>query len=103
MRHFRPDELMRFIESLDTHVSGPRRLVLIDAAAASLAYGVTRVTTDIGTISDITDLEEALRLARLKPIVSTLSCPMLLEERSLPLLPSRLPPGFSTGVRDPID
>src|SRR2546425_13269203 len=65
MRHFRPDELMRFLESLDKHLSRPRRLILIGGAAASLAYGVTRVTTDIDTIYDIADLEEALRLARL--------------------------------------
>lgn len=65
MRKFRRDELTRFLESLDKHLSGPRRIILIGGAAASLAYGITRVTTDIDTINDISDLEPALQLARL--------------------------------------
>jgi len=64
MRKFRRDELRLFLGSLDKHLSGPRRIILIGGAAASLAYGISRVTTDIDTISDITDLEAALDLAR---------------------------------------
>ena len=64
MRKFRRDELTRFLESLDTHLTEARRLVLIGGAAASLAYGIKRVTTDIDTIDDTADLEEALQLAR---------------------------------------
>jgi hypothetical protein len=64
MRKFRRDELRRFLTSLDQHLSGTRSIILIGGAAASLAYGISRVTTDIDTISDITDLEEALHLAR---------------------------------------
>ena len=66
MRTFHRDELTRFLESLDRHLPGPRRVNLIGGAAASLAYGVSRATTDIDTIGDIADLEEALRLARLE-------------------------------------
>ena len=64
MRKFRRDELTRFLESVDAHLSKPKHVILIGGAAASLAYGIPRVTTDIDTINDITDLEEALRLAR---------------------------------------
>lgn len=63
MRTFGRDELTRFMKSLDKHLSGPRRVILIGGAAASLAYGITRVTTDVDTINDIGELEEALRLA----------------------------------------
>lgn len=65
MRKFGRDELTRFLASVDNHLSGPRRIILIGGAAASLAYGISRVTTDIDTIDDITDLAEVLRLARL--------------------------------------
>lgn len=64
MRNFHRDELTRFLESVDEHLSGPRCIILIGGAAASLAYGISRVTTDIDTITDLADLEEALRLAR---------------------------------------
>jgi Nucleotidyltransferase of unknown function (DUF6036) len=65
MRTFGRDELTRFIRALDHHLSGPRRVVLIGGAAACLAYGITRATTDVDTVDDVTDLHEALRLARL--------------------------------------
>ena len=64
MRRFHAGELTRFLESVDRHLSGPRRIVLIGGAAATLAYGVSRVTTDIDTIDDIADLAVALRSAR---------------------------------------
>ena len=64
MRRFGRDELTRFLKSVDNHLSEPRRIILIGGAAASLAYGISRVTTDIDTIDDIADLVEVLRLAR---------------------------------------
>lgn len=65
MRKFGRDELTRFLESLDRHMSEPRQVTVIGGAAASLAYGVTRVTIDIDTINSIADLDEAIKLARL--------------------------------------
>lgn len=65
MRKFHRTELRRFLVSVDKHLSGPRSVILIGGAAAALAYGATRVTTDIDTVNDTADLEEALRLARL--------------------------------------
>jgi len=66
MRKFHRDELTRFLEAVDKYLSGPKRVVLIGGAAASLAYGIARVTTDIDTIDDIADIREALQLARLE-------------------------------------
>lgn len=64
MRKFRRDELTRFLESVDEHSPGPQRITLIGGAAASLAYGIPRVTMDVDTITDFAELEGALRLAR---------------------------------------
>lgn len=64
MRKFHRDELTRFLQSLDSQLSQPRRVVLIGGAAAALAYGITWATTDVDTIGNIADLEGALQLAR---------------------------------------
>ena len=64
MRKFHRNELTRFLESVDEHLPGPRRVILIGGAAASLAYGISRVTTDVDTITDLSDLREALQAAR---------------------------------------
>ena len=63
-------------------------MVLIGGAAASLAYGITRVTTDIDAIDDIAELEEAIRLARLETglavpfhSVGIYDAPYLFEDR----------------------
>ncbi|MCP3980163.1 MAG: hypothetical protein GY716_12730 [bacterium] len=56
--------MTEFLRSVDTHLSKQQSVILIGGAAAALAYGATRVTTDIDTITDTTGLEEALRLAR---------------------------------------
>lgn len=64
MRKFHRDELARFLEAVDEHLVRRCQIILIGGAAASLAYGVSRVTTDIDTISDLADLEEAVRAAR---------------------------------------
>src|SRR5436309_2065480 len=92
MRHFGRDELARFLAALDKRLSGPRLIILIGGAAASLGYGITRVTTDIDTISDTTDLEDALRLARsdtgLKipfQIVGIYDAPYNYEDRLTPI------------------
>ena len=50
MRKFHRDELTRFLEAVDGHLGRRRRIVLIGGAAASLAYKISRVTTDIDTI-----------------------------------------------------
>lgn len=88
MTTFGPHELTRFLKSLDKHLSGPRRVVLIGGAAASLAYGITRTTTDVDTIGDIAELEEAIQLARLETgldvpfhSVGTYDAPYLFEDR----------------------
>lgn len=65
MRKFHRDELKRFLESVDEHLARQCRIILIGGAAASLAYGISRVTADIDTTTDLADLEEPLRLARL--------------------------------------
>ena len=64
MRKFRRDDLTRFLQSLDGYLSESRRVTLIGGAAASLAYGIVWATTDVDTIDDTADLEEALQLAR---------------------------------------
>jgi hypothetical protein len=66
VRKYRRDELTRFLESVDEHLPDPRRIILIGGAAASLAYGISRVTADVDTITDLAEFEGALRLARLR-------------------------------------
>lgn len=64
MKPFSQDELSRFLVSLDRHLEKPKRLTLIGGAAASLAYGIRRTTSDIDTIDSIADLEKSINLAR---------------------------------------
>ena len=64
MKLFNQSEFTRFLASLDGHLEKPRRLTLIGGAAASLAYGISRTTSDIDTIDSIADLEKAIGLAR---------------------------------------
>ena len=64
MAKFQSSELKRFLKCLDAQLSEPKDLILIGGAAASLAYGVNRVTDDIDTIQNISELEQALHRAR---------------------------------------
>jgi len=64
MRKFHRTELTRFLGCLDTHLSQPTELIMIGGAAASLAYGIDRTTTDIDITETTSGFEEALRLAR---------------------------------------
>ena len=92
MRKFHRDELTRFLESVDKHLSVSRSIVLIGGAAAALAYGITRVTTDIDTIGAIAELEGVLRSARLDTgldvpfqSVGIFDAPYHYEDRLIPL------------------
>jgi len=64
MNLFEPDELKLFLESVDKHLETETELILIGGAAASLGYGVRRATVDIDTVSDLSGLYEAFRMAR---------------------------------------
>jgi hypothetical protein len=64
MTQFSQDDLSRFLESLDSHLEKPKEIILIGGAAASLAYGISKTTSDIDTIDNIADIKEAIRLAR---------------------------------------
>jgi hypothetical protein len=64
MKQFGHDELSRFLAALDSHMVKPRDIILIGGAAASLAYGISKTTSDIDTLDSIANLKEAIRLAR---------------------------------------
>lgn len=64
MKEFESDELKRFLRSVDDQLTQPAELLLIGGAAAALAYGVSRSTTDIDTMHDTSHLEAAFRTAR---------------------------------------
>ena len=47
MKQFLPEELIQFLQKTDEFLTADCELIVIGGAAASLAYGVTRTTTDI--------------------------------------------------------
>jgi len=67
MNQFPPEELISFLQVTDNYLTKRCDLIIIGGAAASLAYGVTRTTSDIDSISQIPDhLANALDLANAK-------------------------------------
>ncbi len=49
---------------MDKQLPEPRELLLIGGAAASVAYGVNRTTTEIDTNAETADLEAAFQATR---------------------------------------
>ena len=47
MQRFLPEELIQFLQKTDEFLTADCELIVIGGAAASLAYGATRTTTDI--------------------------------------------------------
>ena len=47
MKQFLPEELIQFLQKTDEFITAECELIVIGGAAASLAYGATRTTTDI--------------------------------------------------------
>ena len=67
MNQFLPEDLISFLQVTDNYLTKRCDLIIIGGAAASLAYGVTRTTSDIDSISQIPDhLANALDLANAK-------------------------------------
>ena len=67
MNQFLPEELSNFLQVTDYYLTSRCELIIIGGAAASLAYGVTKTTSDIDTVSKIPDhLTVALDLAKAK-------------------------------------
>lgn len=47
MRRHDSDELLRFLQAVDERLERPAQLIVIGGAAAALAYGAQRATSDI--------------------------------------------------------
>jgi len=64
MKQFLPEDLLEFLQKTDEFLKANCDLIVIGGAAASLAYGATRTTTDIDLANEPPKhLQEALKLA----------------------------------------
>ena len=64
MKQFLPEDLIKFLTKTDEYLKADCDLILIGGAAASLAYGATKTTTDIDLATELPGhLKEALKLA----------------------------------------
>ena len=64
MKQFLPEDLIKFLTKTDEFLKADCDLILIGGAAASLAYGATKTTTDIDLATKLPGhLQEALKLA----------------------------------------
>jgi hypothetical protein len=64
MKQFLPEDILEFLQKTDEFLKADCDLIVIGGAAASLAYGVTKTTTDIDLATEIPKhLQEALKLA----------------------------------------
>lgn len=71
MKQFLPEELIQFLQKTDELLTADCALIIIGGAAASLAYGATRTTTDIDLATEPPKhLQAALELARTETGIS---------------------------------
>ncbi|MCW8927143.1 MAG: DUF6036 family nucleotidyltransferase [Xanthomonadales bacterium] len=65
MDQYLAEDLIAFLKVTDRHLVKRYDLIIIGGAAASIAYGVTRTTSDIDLANEIpAELEKAMELAR---------------------------------------
>jgi len=65
LKQFLPEDLLKFLTKTDEFLKTDCDLIMIGGAAASLAYGATKTTTDIDLATELPEhLQEALKLAR---------------------------------------
>lgn len=65
VKPFLPEELAQFLQKIDEFLTQDCNLIVIGGAAAVLAYGATKATTDIDLATALPEhLEAAIGLAR---------------------------------------
>jgi len=65
VKQFLPEHIVNFLRKIDEYLNGEVQIIVIGGAAASLAYGVTKATTDIDLATELSDdLSQAIKCAQ---------------------------------------